>query len=210
MPDKGSLRAIKGARQKKKSFEEEVREKQKTQEARLNHVEHGLDNVFKAMNSLMTASNATTLLVASVETFLDKKHPGWDEGAREALKRKQDLMVERKGLHQVAARPRTAEGDDLEERRKTGERLWEIARELGSEIQDGTLAISLLLQAKEPQRAAEVLAAIEAAGAEKIPEQIRPIFVKLKERIAEVQKAERRLWIPGDPPPGVLPPPPGQ
>jgi hypothetical protein len=187
MPDKGSLRAIAGARQKKKSFEEEVRGALRALEGRLNQSEQSLENVFKAMNSLMTASNATTLLAASVETFLDKDHPGWDEGAREALKRKQDLLAERKGLHQAAARPRTA--GDPGERRETGERLWKIARELGSEVQDGTLAIALLLQAGEPRRAAEVLAEIEAAGAEKIPEQIRPVLANLRERIAEVRAA---------------------
>jgi len=208
MPDKGSLRSIKGARQKKKTFEAEVTQALKVADARMKHVEEGLSKAFGALNSLMGASNAASLLTAAVETWLDKEHPGWDDGMRAELKRKQTLAVERKAILQAAARPRTPE-EPPEERAKMAERLLELSKELDSEVQDGTIAISLFLQAKNPDRAAWVLAELRKME-DKIPAQLKEVFEKLEARISEVQKQERRIWVPGDSLPGVLPPPPGR
>ena len=204
MPDRGSLRSIKGARQKKRTFEEEVRASVAQVSANLETTEA---RFAKTMQQVANAININSAVMTAVESFLDKSSPGWDGGIREKMKRHREMMAERDTAYHAAEAQRAPE-EDPAVRKNLAERLTQISRELGTEVQDGAIAMSLYLQAGEPECAEKVLAELRASGKE-IPPALNEIFVKLEERVAEVKKSKRVLWVPGDPP-HVLPSPPGR
>lgn len=198
MPEKGSLRAIKDARTKKRTAEERREAEFGALAGRVTALEQKVDSVRKILQDLVSASNASSLLLSSVERWLDVKHPGWDEGIRADLERRAGLLAEQKQLHMFAGVPVEAEGGPTrEERGKAGARLWEVAKEVGSTLQDGPLSVSLLLQGRDAAGARAVLAEYRGLHPE-VPPQLDAVLRKLEERSAKVERGDRRLWLPGD------------
>jgi len=198
MSNEGSLRAIKVARDKKKKREADLEGKVKLMEEVLNNQGRAMERMRQLTQELVNASNASSVLLSSIERWMDENHTGWDEGIRKDLQRKSDLIREAKQIRAlISTAPPTAEGGPTpEERGKTAEHLWEISKELGGvTLQDGPLVISLLLQSKRVDAAKAVLAEYRALHTE-IPPQLEAVLRRLDERVAEVERSESRIWLP--------------
>lgn len=199
MPNEGSLRAIKDAREKKRKREADLAAELKTLTDRVNHLEQSILSAMKAVKDLVGANNASALVVSSVERWMDSNHPGWDEGIREDLQKRSALVQEGKQIRTLfMSVPKGAEGGPTDaERGRAAARLWEVSKEIGTALQDGPLCISLYLQAGLPADARALLVEYRGLHAE-IPPQLDVVLRKLEERTAEVERKERRIWTPGD------------
>jgi len=227
MASEGSLRSIKVARKKKKDFEAEVREGLKSASEQIQRINEHLAKIFSTLKEVVNANNAASLITASVERFLDGKHPGWDDGIRDDILRRRNLLAERKALHAEAVAQMKPDAEipcspqtvlfRSERRVELADRLWEVGKELGTEVQDGAISVSLLLKSKLPERADARIKELRGMTRETTPEispegrnkelrgttpeispELEVIFKKLEERVAEVRRSERRPVVPGE------------
>jgi hypothetical protein len=200
MNNNGSLRSIKAAREKKKLKEAELHELVRNLEERVNRLSAAMEQFGRATKDLVGAHNNSTLLLSCLERWMDSNHPGWDENIRKDMEHRTALLQESRQIKTLFAsvRPDAPDGPSPEERLEAGLRIWEVAKELGSTLQDGPLAISLLLQGKGVKEAKDVLAEYKTAHNAEIPAQLAPLLRKLEERAEEVERGERRIWTPND------------
>lgn len=150
------------------------------------------NGLVRTVQQLTRASNAAALVVNTMETWLDENHPGWDGGAREAAERKAELLKQRASL------AKSANSKDIkpEEKVELAEQLWEISKELGSEIVDVPMILSLYLQARNAGKARKFVLMIREMDLE-LPKDTEDVVSQLEARLEELS---------GEPLPTKMPP----
>lgn len=112
----------------------------------------------ESLRQLVRANNAAAIVVNCVETHLDKVAPGWDEGERERATKRAALLAERAGLAGLFQRvPAKADDADRAARVEAAHRLWEVAKELGTDAVDCAMVLALLVQSRNLTAAREFL-----------------------------------------------------
>lgn len=175
---KGSLKSIDGARKKRKSVESEV-----TKLAlQVNDLEESLAKSNAQMKELMRANNAASLLLATMEQFLDERFEGWDGGKREVFKEKAVLLAERQELMISLSKAL-----EVDEREVAAERLFGISRQLGSEGQDIPVVISSFVKTRNFDRALELISFTRTTKIQIAPEYAE-LFKQLEDRVDKLRK----------------------
>jgi len=208
--EKAELHALKAARDRRKELEELKAQVQKNTQ----HLAD-LDQNFRALHTqfvhykgtvkhLIQASNAASVVVSTMERFLDKEFAGWDEGARADMEKRSAGLQERAALADETRRKETT----AERRVEIAGRLWELAQELGTEAVDVALILSIYLQARALEEAIAFVAKVREVNTE-LDKETEEVLVQLEGRIdqlrAEMKRAEAPEESEDDPP--KLPPP---
>lgn len=173
----GSLKSIKGARSKRASLETKVAELEKLVSRLVAHYDAQVNRIRESIQELTRANNASSLVVATFEAWLDEKHPGWDDGKREAMREKAVLLAERQALVLGIQK-----GESNEQRAKAAERLLAVCREVGTESTDVPVVVSAFVKNRDAERALEVIRFARKTGVEIAPE-YAALFKELEDKV---------------------------
>lgn len=175
-----NIRSLKEARERWKRVDALIVE---VSDLQANFIESSnrLEQVVRTLRELTRANNATSVVLSCVERHLDEVSPGWDDGARAEVETRAKLLEERAKL------VRTANGSDLssEDRVKLGRRMWEVAKELGTEAVDVPSVLATYLQARDLDTSRNFVEEIRSSGV-KLSKEVEELLVRLEGRIEKL------------------------
>jgi hypothetical protein len=162
---------------------------------------------------LIRANNSAALVVGCVERHLDETAPGWDRGARADVEKRAKLLEERSQLARAFAKVPPGEDEDARDRRAdAGARLWDLAKELGTEAVDAPMVLALLVGSRHLESARAFCAELsERANADlKLDAGATEAVARLERRLRQLEDAAPPALtaIRAEPEAEPLPPPP--
>lgn len=188
------LDQIKQARAKRQSSLKELQAQVESHAASLDalsrhgkHLEEKLARFVATLRETVEAGNNAAILLSCVERHLDDVAPGWDDGAREQLEQRVDMMRRRADISArfLNQEHGVGEAPTDEERLAAVHELWGLAGRLGSRAADLPLCLGLLLKAGEVNRALDLVEEVRRDKLE-LPAQIQEMVRALVERCAAV------------------------
>lgn len=180
MPTKGSLKSIAGARRKRANLEARVEGLEASLERIVKIYDGQLATAAQRIRDLTRASNAASVVVSTMEEFLDERYPNWDGGKREEFRERSRLLQERQAIIEELA-------TDLEDgaREEKAERLFTVSRHLGTEGHDVPGVVGAFIKTRNGARAAEIVKFARETEIEIHPAYAK-IFDELVARVEEV------------------------
>lgn len=151
-------------------------------------LETKLSQQHATVRQLVEASNAASILLSSVERFLDREYgDDWDEGIRKEtearaalLKRRKDIIIESHKAKEMTP----------EHRCDLAAELWEISTELQTKGADVAMVISLYLQSREVNAALDVVEVIHREKVQLAPE-VAQVVQQLVDRCRDLAAEQK-------------------
>lgn len=175
------IRSLKVARERWKRLDALVAE---VTDLRTNFVELSgrLDQVVKTLRELARANNAASIVLNCIERHLDDTSPNWDDGVRERVEVRANLLKERAELVRVSTESNLSSADRV----KVGKRMLEISKELGSEAVDVPTVLANYLKARDLDASREFVEEVRSSGL-KLSDQVEEVLTQLENRIRELE-----------------------
>jgi len=142
--------------------------------------------VGRQLSKLVEAGNSNAVVLGAAEDFLNEKFPGWDAGKIEEMTRRAEGLKARQSLLAEASRLTSEKNLDREALSKLAHEIWANAKGISTTLEDGVVAVGLLLKAGKPIPALDVLGEFEKLHGE-IPENIRNYAEELRKRAEELR-----------------------
>lgn len=174
------IRSLKAARERWKRLDALVAE---VTDLRTNFVEltNRVEQMANTLRELTRANNAASVVLSCVERHLDETSSGWDDGARAEVEMRAKLLRERAELVRAANVPNLSSKDRV----KLGRRMWEVAKELGTEAVDVPSVLATYLQARDLDASKSFVDEVRSSGL-RISSEVEEILVRLEKRIEEL------------------------
>lgn len=186
---KGTLKSLTGRGTVKKTLDRRVDALEASNDKLLRQVvllESKLGDAFRSLKELVNANNATSILLSSVERFLDGKFgDDWDAGVRKEAEARASLLRRR---NEIMVRTRDGGKDlDIKERNDLARELWKIARELDIRGDDTAAVVALHLQNGDVDSSIDIVDEIRRDKVV-ITEEVKGILGQLLKRCYEIAK----------------------